>query len=136
MSIEEKAESWALSLFDALESNAQTRIRLFMAAGGALATIIMWVVHLVYPGIFALFFQMDDWAKLFLGVLLAPPFVVAFSVGSFIYRQPVEPANSDVSGPMSAYFYHERASRRWKLIIGSGLIAAVNLLLMLVTAKV
>ena len=134
MSIEEKAESWAVSMFDALESNTHTRTRVFTATGGALATIIMWVVHLLHPEIFNFFLDMDDWAKLLLGVVLAPPFVVAFTVGSFIYRQPAEPTKIDVSGPMSGYFYRERASRRWKLIIAAALIAAVNFVLMLVTA--
>ena len=134
LSIEEKAESWAVSMFDALESNTHTRGRVLTAAGGALATIIMWVVHLIYPEIFNYFFQSDDWTKLCLGIVLAPPFVLAFTVGSFIYRQPAEPEMADVSGPMSSYFYRERASRRWKLIIAAALIAAVNFLLMLVTA--
>lgn len=134
MSVEEKAESWALSLFDALESNTHNTARVYIAAGGALVTIAMWVVHLLYPGIFRFFFETDDWRKLYFGVVLAPPFVVAFTVGSFIYRQPTEPEKTDVSGPMSGYFYRERANRRWKLIIGAALIAAVNFVLMLVTA--
>ena len=134
MSIEEKAESWALSMFDALESNTHTRARVLIAAGGALATIIMWVVHLLYPEIFNYFFQSEDWTKLCLGVVLAPPFVLAFTVGSFIYRQPPEPVEADASGPMSSYFYRERASRRWKLVMAAALIAAVNFVLMLVTA--
>jgi len=134
MSVEEKAESWALSLFDALESNTHTKVRIYMAAGGALVTIAIWVVHLLYPGIFKFFFETDDWLKLFFGVVLAPPFVVAFTVGSFIYRQPTEPEKADASGPMSAYFYRERASRRWKLIIGAALIATMNFVLMLMTA--
>jgi hypothetical protein len=134
MSIEEKAESWAVAMFDALESNTHTRVRAYIAAAGAVVTIVMWIVHLLYPGIFNFFFESDNWLKVFFGVVLAPPFVLAFTVGSFIYRQPVEPDTTDVSGPMSGYFYRERASRRWKLIIASGLIAAVNFVLMLVTA--
>ena len=134
MSIEKKAESWAVSKFDALESNTYTRSRAYVAAGATLVTIGMWVVHLLYPGIFKYFFESDDWLKLFFGVVLVPPFVLAFTVGSFIYRQPAETETSDVSGPMSGYLYRERASRRWKLIIASGLIAAVNFVLMLVTA--
>ena len=134
MSVEEKAGSWALSWFDALESNTHTRIRIYTAAGAALVTIGMWVVHLLYPGIFTFFFESDDWLKLFFGVALAPPFVVAFTVGSFVYPQPIEPVKTDVTGPMSAYFYRERASRRWKLVSAAALIAAVNFVLMLVTA--
>jgi len=134
MSIEEKADSWALSLFDALESNTHTTARVYLAAGGAVATIVMWIVHLLYPEIFNFFLERDNWLKLFFGVVLVPPFVVAFTVGSFIYRQPTEAEESDISGPMSGYFYRERASRRWKLIIAAALIAAVNFVLMLVTA--
>ena len=134
MSIEEKAESWAVSMFDALESNTHARVRAYTAAGAGVVTIVMWVVHLLYPWIFKFFFAADDWLKLFFGVVMAPPFVVAFTAGSFIYRQPAEPENADASGPMSAYFYRERASRRWKLIIVSALIGAVNFVLMLVTA--
>jgi hypothetical protein len=133
MSFEEQASSWALSLFDALESSTHNRTRVFAAIGGTLATIVMWVVHLTYPEIFT-FFLIDDWAKLFLGFVLAPPFVFAFTVGSFIYPQPPEPKNE--SGPMSTYFYQERASRRWKLLIVAGLIAAVNFLLMLITSEI
>jgi uncharacterized integral membrane protein len=134
MSIEKKAESLAVSMFDRLESNTLTRTRVYTAAGGGVVTIVMWVVHLLHPEIFNFFFGSDDWLKLFLGVVLAPPFVMAFSLGSFIYPQPVEPERTDASGPMSGYFYRERAGRRWKLIMASGLIAAVNFLLMLVTA--
>lgn len=131
---EKKAESLAVSVFDALESNTHARTRLYTAAGAGVVTIVMWVVHLLHPEIFEYFFGSDDWTKLFLGFVLAPPFVLAFTLGSFIYRQPVEPEGTDASGPMSGYFYRERASRRWKLIMASGLIAAVNFLLMLVTA--
>lgn len=134
MSIEKKAESGAVSKFDALESNTHTRMRAYVAAGATLITVVMWVVHLLHPEIFKYFFESDDWLKLFFGVVFAPPFVLAFTAGSFIYRQPVESETTDVYGPMSGYLYRERASRRWKLIIASGLIAAVNFVLMLVTA--
>ena len=136
MSFEENASSWAVSLFDALESNGHTRIRIYAASGGALATIIMWAVHLTHPEIYAFFLQVDSWAKLFLGIVLAPPFVVGFTVGSFIYRQPVEAGITNEVGPMSTYFYQERASRRWRLLIAAGILAAVNFILMLVTSGV
>jgi hypothetical protein len=134
MSIEEKAESWALSWFDALESTTHTTMRVYIAAGAALVTVGIWVVHILHPEIFKFFFESDDWLKLFFGVVLVPPFVFAFTIGSFIYRQQPEPEKPDVSGPMSGYFYQERASRRWKLIIAAALIAAMNFVLMLVTA--
>lgn len=131
MSVEEQATSSALSLVDALESPAHTGVRFFAAAAGTLVTIGMWIVHLYYLDIFDFFIQIDGWAKLLLGLVLAPPFVVAFAIGCFIYPQPVEPKNGDEVGPMSTYFYQQRASRRWKLLIGAALVDAVNFVLML-----
>ena len=136
MALEERADSWALSLVDVLESNDHTRTRVCIAAVGAVVTIVMWVVHLAYPELFSSLFEIDSWAKLALGFLLAPPFVVAFGFGSFIYPQPPEPDSRDAIGPMSTYFYQERASRRWKLVIAAGLIAAVNFVLMMITSEI
>ena len=135
MSLENRATSWALSLFDALESPTQIRTRIFAAAGGILVTIAMWAVHLTYPDIFTYLLQTDDWGKLVLGFVLAPPFIVAFTVGSLLYRQAIEPVKNE-TGPMSAYFYQESATKRWKLLIVAALIAAVNFLLMLVTSGI
>ena len=134
MSVEERASSWALSLFDALDSHAPTKVRAYGAAGGILVTVSMWVVHLRYPEIFTFFLHLDSWAKLFLGFVLVPPFLAASTIGSFIYSQPTEP--KDEFGPMSTYFYQERASRRWKLLIVAAIIAAVNFVLMLVTSGI
>lgn len=134
MSLEEQASSLALSLFDTLESNNHKRTRVFAAVSGAVVTLVVWIVHLLDPEIFASFVQNRGWAKLFLGFLLAPPFVLAFTVGSFIYPQPDDPKSKDEVGPMSTYFYQERSSRRWKLLIAAGLIAAVNFVSMMVTS--
>ena len=136
MSLEEQASSWALSLFDTLESHNHRRTRVFTAVGGAAVTFVVWIAHLLNPEIFAYFLQSKGWAKLALGFLLAPPFVFAFTLGSFIYPQPIEPESKDEVGPMSTYFYQERSARRWKLLIAAGLVAAVNFVLMLVTSEV
>lgn len=136
MSLEEQTSSWALSLFDTLESNNHRRTRVFTAVGGAAVTFVVWIAHLLNPEVFAYLFQSKGWAKLALGVLLAPPFVLAFTLGSFIYPQPVEPDSKDEVGPMSTYFYQERSGRRWKLLIAAGLVAAVNLVLMVATSGV
>ena len=134
MAFEDRANSWALSVVDILESHEHIRTRVYVATGAGLATIVMWVVHLTYPQIFTFFLDIDSWAKLAVGFVLAPPFLVGLGAGSFIYRQPPEPDSRDATGPMSTYFYQERASRRWKLLIAAGLITAVNFVLMLVTA--
>jgi K+-transporting ATPase A subunit len=134
MSLEEQASSWALSLFDALESPSHKRTRIYAAVIGAAVTLIMWIVHLRDPELLASLFESKGLAKLSLALLLAPPFVVAFTAGSFIYPQPIEPETKDEIGPMSTYLYQERSSRRWKLLIVAGIIAAVNFVLMLITS--
>jgi hypothetical protein len=133
MSIEDHASSWAVSLFDALESNAHTHARILVAAGATLVTIGMWIVHLLDSEIFRFLLQTDGIEKLFFGFALAPPFVVAFIIGSFIYPQPVESFKKN-KGPMSTYLYRESASRRWKLLIVAAIIAAINFLLMMITS--
>jgi hypothetical protein len=134
MSFEEQASSSALSLIDVLESPAHRRTRVFAAAAGALVTIAMWIVHLYYIDLFTLFSQMRGWAKLLLGIFLAPPFVLAFTLGSFIYAPAVESKETDEPGLMSTYLYQERSSRRWKLLIVAGLLAGVNFVGMLATS--
>jgi hypothetical protein len=133
MPFEQRATSRAVSLIDALESPDQSKGRILAAVGGALVTIVMWVVHLMYPEIFSTLIQDDGWGKLFLGFVLAPPFVFAFAVGSFIYREGIEQVKHE-SGPMSGYFYRENANKRWKLFIVAGIITALNFLLMLITS--
>jgi hypothetical protein len=39
-------------------------------------------------------------------------------------------------GIQSTYFYQERSSRRWKLLIAAGVVAAVNLVAMFVASGV
>jgi hypothetical protein len=134
MPLEDQASSAALSLIDALESPDQAGKRVFAAVGGVVVTICMWVVHLLRPDIFTYFLESKGWLKLLLGFALAPPFVVAFTIGSFIYPQPVEPKDSSAFGPMSAYMYQERASRRWKLLMAAALFAGLNFVLMLVAS--
>ena len=85
MAFEDEASSAALSLIDALESPAHVGTRVFAAVCGVLGTICMWVVHLLRPDIFTYFLESKGWLKLLLGFALAPPFVVAFTIGSFIY---------------------------------------------------
>lgn len=130
--IQKRIISRALSLFDALEANTQTRVRLLVAAGGMITTVVMWLVHLTYPQIFQTLIQEDSVAKLLVGFVLAPPFVVAFSIGSFISPQVHKPVQ-DESGPMSGYFYRERADKKYRLLICAGLFAGLNLILMIAT---
>jgi hypothetical protein len=111
-----------------------SRTRVYAAVGAAVVTIVVWIAHLLNPEMFTSFLEMDSWLKLFVGFLLAPPFVLAFAVRSFIYPQPIEPKSKDQVGLMSTYFYQERSSRRWKLLIAAGVVAAVNLVAMFVAS--
>lgn len=134
MSLEDDASSWVVSLFDSLESPENRKVRVLAAAGAIVVLIILWLVHLSRPEIFMFFLEQRGWGKAILGVLLAPPFVVAFTVGTFIYPRSIEPVTNNETGPMSTYFYQEGATRRWKLLIGAGIIAALNFMLMVVTS--
>jgi len=122
------------SLFETLEDNNQTRVRLLVAAGGLVATVVLWVVHLSYPNIVEQIFEADSkFAMLILfTVAVAPPFAVAFSLGSLMTRRATESV-ADESGPMSGYFYREKANREWKLLIVAGIFGAVNFLLIVIT---
>jgi hypothetical protein len=113
-----------------------SRTRVYAAVGAAVVTIVVWIAHLLNPEMFTSFLEMDSWLKLSVGFLLALPFVLAFAVGSFIYPQPIEPKSKDQVGLMSTYFYQERSSRRWKLLIAAGVVAAVNLVAMFVASGV
>lgn len=134
MSFPERLTSKALSLFNALEETTQARVHVLAAAGGILVTIGMWSVHLSYPEIFSTLFEHQDrWTKFFLGFVLAPPFLVGFSIGSFICRDAYKPVK-DESGPMSGYFYRQRADKKYWILIVAGLLAGLNLLLMIITS--
>ncbi|HKR22230.1 MAG TPA: hypothetical protein VJS17_06535 [Pyrinomonadaceae bacterium] len=130
--------SWMSSLYETLEDNNQTRVRLWVAAGGLVATAVVWIVHLSVPDIAEQIFEADSkFAMLFLfGVTVAPPFAVAFSLGSLLMRRRTEPVADESgppSGPMSGYFYREQANREWKLLIVAGLFGGLNFLLIVIT---
>ena len=133
MPFEERATSWAVSLFDALDSPTKTKERVLTVAVGSFVMIGMWVVHISYPEIFTTLLDSDILGKLLFGFVIAPPFAVAFSVGTFIYRPAIEPLKNE-SGPMSGYLYQQKEIKRWRLLIVAGIVTALNFLLMMVTA--
>lgn len=67
-------------------------------------------------------------------VIIAPPFAVAYSLGSVVSRRSGPPAH-DTSGPMSGYFYRERANKEWKLLMLAGIAGGLNFLLMIITSR-
>ena len=108
-------------------------MRIVVTAGAMLVTIGMWLLHLTHPEIFQTLIQEDSVGKLLVGFVLAPPFVVSFCIGSFICPEAHETVK-DEAGPMSGYFYRERANKKYWILIAAGLIAGLNLLLMIVTS--
>ena len=135
-SLDEHGTSWALSAVDALESNNRKKTRGLIAAGGILVTIAMWLAHWFYPYVLDHLIQLES-KILFLFVfaaVIAPPFAVAYNIGSIIWPEANEPIKND-SEPMSGYFYRERAESKWKLVIVAGIVAAVNLLFMVITSE-
>jgi hypothetical protein len=134
--LERRANAFALSLFQTLEANTQSRVRILAAAGGMLVTIGLWVVHLIYPYLFNSLLQLDDRTAYLAAFVLvfSPPFAAAFSIGTLLCPQAEEPVNNE-SGPMSGYFYQERANKRWRIVIVAGIVAAANFLLMVITSQ-
>lgn len=133
---DESLTSWALSKFDSLEENTNTRTNVLVAAGGTLATIGLWVVHWIYPYVLADLVELQNKFVTLCAfvIVLAPPFVVAFCIASIIWRRRATNPIDEESGPMSGYFYRERADSRWKIVFLSALVAATNLMLMLITS--
>jgi len=135
--LDRRAASGMSSLFQSLEGNTQARIYVLVAAGGLIGTVLLWVVHWSYPHVMLELLGNDSKALiLFLfAVVAAPPFCLAYSLGSIISRRAGVPAHDEDSGPMSGYFYRERANKEWKLLMLAGICGGLNFLLMLITSS-
>ncbi|HEU4766825.1 MAG TPA: hypothetical protein VFS77_05600 [Pyrinomonadaceae bacterium] len=122
------------SSFEALE-NSKTRARVLVAAGGLIATIVLWAVHLSFPHIVQRLFESDRKFGMWLlfAAFAGPPFAAAFSIGSMIMRRSTESVEES-SGPMSGYFYRERANKEWKLAIVAGLFGGMNFMLLVINS--
>ncbi len=134
--LQHRAASGVSSLFQALESNTRTRMYLLVIAGGIVATIVLWVVHLSFPHVVLELLGRDSKFLILclFAVLFAPPFAVAFSIGAIVGR-PADARAEDESGPMSVYFYRERATREWTIAIVAGLFGGLNFLLTVITGE-
>jgi len=134
--LDRKAMSGMSSAFEALEANTQTRIYVLVAAVGAVATVVLWILHLRYPYVVPEVMGRDS--KVLMLVLFvavtAPPFAIVYSLGSIIGRRAGAPAH-EASGPMSGYFYRERANKEWKLVMIAGIVGGLNFLLIFITGE-
>ena len=133
--VERRLHSLALKLFQAFEANTQSKTHVLAVVAGMLVTIAMWFVHLSYPYIFqdALETRNKLVVLFSFGVIFAPPFAMGFGIGSLICSQANEPDEKE-SGPMSGYFYRERADKRWKILVVAAIVGAMNFVAMLVSS--
>ncbi len=84
-SVEQRLTAWALSLVQALETDAQMRVRVLALVIGTVVTIIMWVGHITYPYVLQVLLDGEVELKFIAAFALAPPFTAAFSVGHLIF---------------------------------------------------
>lgn len=134
--LDDKASSGMASLFQTLEANTRTRVYVLVAAVGVVATIVVWMLHWRYPYVLLKVMGHDSKILLLLmfAAIVAPPFCVVYSLGSIISRREGVPAHEE-AGPMSGYFYRERANKEWQLLMIAGLVGGLNLLLMIISSE-
>ena len=102
-----------------------------MASVGAVATFVLWSFHLTYPSVFADAFLRGRISVIWLALVLAPPYVMAFGLCNLVFVKSVP--QSQASGPMSSYFYQQVSERKWKITVATGIAAVASFLLMLAT---
>jgi hypothetical protein len=114
----------------AIEHNSRTT-NFVIAVAGAIGTAVLWWVHLTHPGTFpdpVYDGGHSNAARLIIG--LAPPFLTIFALAHAVLPS----AEVDPSGPMSSYLKQQASGRLWKISIIAGVIAAVNLLFLIMTS--
>lgn len=135
--LDRKAMSGMSSAFQALEANTRTRINVLVAAVGVVATVVLWILHLRFPYVVPDVMGRDSKVLMLLlfAAVIAPPFCVVYSLGSIMGRRGGGAPAHEEAGPMSGYFYRERANKEWKLVIVAGIVGGLNFLLMVITGE-
>jgi len=126
------AGSLALRLFEAVEASNRRQTRLAASTVGMLATFGLWLVHLRNPSLF--FSHHGPLGELIYIVVLVPPFITVFNLGHLLFPDVENPLASE-TGPMSGYLQSEKARKRWKISITAGVLAAGNLLCMILSSR-
>jgi len=88
---------------------------------GTIGTMAMWSVRL------SLFTLPPVPMHINVLALLAPPYLMVFGFGNALARHDPNPP---ATGPMSIYLQNEESARKWRVRIAAGLVATLNLLLM------
>jgi hypothetical protein len=92
--------------FQLLERNTHRRHQLFVALSGAVATLLMWWLHLTHPAIFVNAFLRGGVGKAYLVMVLAPPFVMVFGLANVVFFKA--PTDSGMSARCPAIFMYRR----------------------------
>src|SRR5262245_55040610 len=98
-------------VFQLLERSTRRRHQLFVALSGAVATLLMWWVHLTHPALFANEFLIGGVSKASFVIVLAPPFVMVFGLANAVFSKA--PTDSGISAPMSGYFHVQASETKW-----------------------
>jgi len=109
-------------LLNYMDGPGHRKLQAAIGVLGALGTIAIWWARLHFN-----YFVIIH-SRIIVLVLLAPPYLMAFGFGNSIARHDPEPPPD---GLMSSYMQHEQSARKWRLRIAAGLVAALNLLLMI-----
>ncbi|MFZ0430214.1 MAG: hypothetical protein WAO20_19000 [Acidobacteriota bacterium] len=123
-----------LDWFEGIEKGPFRRPHAVAAVLAGFCTVGTWYLHLTHPHLFGDLATQSALAKLLYFVVLVPPFLAAFCLGKLVFPAASTPASNVPPGPMSAYLAQEAANRKRWLLIGAGAVAAVNLLLMMITS--
>ncbi len=127
-----KVRAIVSDVLHALESNAHGKSQFLVACVGAVATLVLWWVHLSHPPVFGDAFLRGRISPMWLLIALAPPFIMTFGLANMLLLKP--PSDTPTTGPMSGYLYQQESDKKWKIAVTSGIASAANLLLMFVTA--
>jgi hypothetical protein len=110
--------SWSV---DALDSSGQ-KVRVCVSIVGAIVTVFFWIIHLHYPSLL-------EGAPEFLWtlavlVVFAVPFLTVLSAAYSLFP---DDSSQAPRGSMSGYLRGERERKRWKIMVLSGMVSAINL---------
>ena len=125
-----KISTMVSNVFLVMESHDDRGHHIIISLVGAIATSILWWVHLKHHELFASRFIHGDFNKLWIVIVMAPPFVLTYGLGKLIFTGKANKPGD--SGPMSGYLSSVESETKWKVIVGAGIVAFINWLLMLI----
>jgi hypothetical protein len=128
LSLNNRFQDWLIAIFETIESHNGRSAKLLIATLGIIATISMWAFHLHYPTY--LFNSHGAFSELAIVIVFAPPYVTVYCLAQLFFPE-IRTSEKGKPGILTIHLQREAASRRWKMLIGAGIVSAVNLLLMI-----